>query len=331
MKRFLFITIDTEEDVWGGYTVKNPSLENIKNIYLVQKIFEKYNAIPTYLINYPVAIDDYSVKLFSYLFDNNKCDIGTHCHPWNTPPYFNGGDLEYNSLMRNLPEELIEKKMIQLHSKIVDNFNLTPTVFRAGRWGVGDNVIRVIKKLSYSIDTSLIPNIDMENCIGSEIYIKSILPKGMYEGNRVCHKVGKCNDCSEKNICIVELPVTVGFLQKNFRLCYSLRTYLMREFPKQFRLIGMLDCLRLLNFRTLEPEISSLEDMVKLSKVVMNNGHKFLNMSFHSTSLLPGKSPFVKNGKDLELFLDKIDKYLNFISLENVKCIGMSRSMEVLS
>lgn len=57
--------------------------------------------------------------------------------------------------MCNLPEVLILDKMTQLHNVIIKNFQFTPTVFRAGRWGVGPNVIRTIKMMRYQIDTSL--------------------------------------------------------------------------------------------------------------------------------------------------------------------------------
>ena len=68
MDRVLFITIDTEEDLWGGYSEKNPPVRNIENIPLIQEVFDKYSAIPTYLLNYPVATNEYAIGLFKDLF-----------------------------------------------------------------------------------------------------------------------------------------------------------------------------------------------------------------------------------------------------------------------
>lgn len=86
MQRYLFITIDTEEDEWGNFSNQDPQLRNIYNIPMLQDIFNKYNAVPTYLINYPVATSMDSVKILKNIYDEEKCEIGTHCHPWNTPP-----------------------------------------------------------------------------------------------------------------------------------------------------------------------------------------------------------------------------------------------------
>jgi hypothetical protein len=53
--------------------------------------------------------------------------------------------------------------------------------------------------------------------------------------------------------------------------------------------------------------------MITLSKVMIRNNIKYLNLSFHSTTLLPGKSPFVKNDEDLEQFYLKIEKLLEYL------------------
>lgn len=329
MRHYLFITIDTEEDLWGGYAVKHPPVVNMQKINLLQEIFEKNKAVPTYLINYPVATDAYSIEVLNDLLRQKKCDLGSHCHPWNTPPFHDDGDMEYNSFMCNLSSELVLKKMIQLHNIIKKNFQFAPIVFRAGRWGIGENVIKAIKELGYKIDSSITPFISWEDSYGPKMYMKTNATIGLEGLDKLCNKAE--NTIRWKSNSIVEIPPTIGFLQNNFKLCHRVRTFFMNRFSKRLHFIGILDRLRLLNFRMLSPETSSFEDMVKLSKAMMSNGHRFLNMSFHSTSLLAGCSPFVKNEEELKIFLTKIDRYLKLMAKENVTCIGMSRAIEVLA
>lgn len=331
MGHYLFISIDTEEDLWGGYTVKNPPLENIKNIHLLQEIFDKYAAIPTYLINYPVATDCYSIELLKALLRENRCDIGAHCHPWNNPPFADEEDSEYSSFMCNLPYEIILKKLTELHSAIVENLNFTPIVFRAGRWGVGEKVIKVIQKLGYKIDTSVTPYISWEDCNGPKMYRKTNTPYGLSGMVEMCNEIGKCSSCFKKGSCVVEIPPTMGFLQKNSRFCHTVSTMVLRnKIFRTFHVSGILDRLGLVNFRVLSPETSTLDAMVNISKAMMNKGHLFLNMSFHSTSLLPGMSPFVRNNSELKSFLVKIDKYLQIMKKENIAFLGMSKAIEVI-
>ena len=134
------------------------------------------------------------------------------------------------------------------------------------------------------------------------------------------------NNCES----IIEIPPTIGFLQSHSLLCYKVKLFLSRNPYNKFRILNLLNRLHLLNFRWLSPETSTLDDMIKLSDILISKGHRFLNMFFHSTSLLPGCSPFVHDKSDLNNFIRKIDCYLKHMSDNGVNCIGLSRGLRVL-
>ncbi len=329
MQNYLVITIDTEEDDWGNYNCQDASVENINNIKLLQNIFNKYNATPTYLINYPVATNEVSVKILKKYHIDNLCDIGVHCHPWNTPPFTEEFNAK-NSFMCNLPDELVYIKMSNLLRAIKNNFNTLPISFRAGRWGFGPNIAKIIRDLGLKIDTSITPFCNWNKYLGPVFDLTDNVAYGFNENRILCRKAANCSSCLKEKECILQLPPTVGFLQSNFKLCHNVRE-IFKEKPYSWtKLLGILDRARILNYRWLSPEMASCEDMINLSRVMMGKGYRFLNMSFHSTSLLPGKSPFVKTDQDLVLFLDKIDRYLKFALSENIKCIKLSAVHEVI-
>src|ERR671922_839019 len=83
----LFITIDTEEDEWGEYQSSGHHVENVKQLSRLQEIFDHYGAVPTYLVTYPVVKNGHARELLGNILSRNRCEIGTHCHPWNTPPF----------------------------------------------------------------------------------------------------------------------------------------------------------------------------------------------------------------------------------------------------
>ena len=329
MKKYLFITIDTEEDLWGNYNVKNPPVENIKNLYKLQEIFEKYSAVPTYLMNYPVAKNKEAVRILKKLHEQKKCEIGTHCHPWNTPPYEEDPN-EYNSFLCNLPEDLIKAKLDNLHNLIAENFSALPTTFRAGRWGFGITVEKAICRLGYKIDTSITPYCDWGNYSGPVFDSVRNFPHGLHQMKAHCLKDENCFKCNKFSYCILEIPPSIGFLQDNFLLANKFRNILKNKPYEKLRLIGILERLRLLNFRFLSPELSGCGDMVKLIEAMIRNGYRFFNMFFHSTSLLPGNSPFVTNQRDLYLFLSKIDRFLAFATKHHIACVGTSKAIEIL-
>lgn len=53
----LVITIDAEEDQWGPASSGTTSVTNIQQIPSLQKVFDEYGVVPTYLLTYPVAQD----------------------------------------------------------------------------------------------------------------------------------------------------------------------------------------------------------------------------------------------------------------------------------
>jgi len=237
-------------------------------------------------------------------YDDGRCEIGTHCHPWNTPPYEEEIN-EFNSMMCNLPSELVEKKMERLHFAIVDHLNLSPICFRAGRWGFDGRVAKIIQNLGYKIDSSISPFVDWSKYFGPD-FSRGHSTSYMFELENMM--------VPSENGILLEVPPTVGFYQKNGRFCYSLREKLRGKPFSRFHLLGILDRLGLLNFRWLSPELSSGPDMIRLAKQFIRSGHRFLNVSFHSTSMLPGKGPFVESETALKQFMSDIEMFLEYAS-----------------
>ena len=83
----LIVTIDTEGDnQWDYQSRKQVNLDNIKKIPYLQKLFDKYNVRPVYLVSYPVARDAESTGIIKQILKDKKCEVGGHFHPWSTPP-----------------------------------------------------------------------------------------------------------------------------------------------------------------------------------------------------------------------------------------------------
>ncbi len=329
MERWLFITIDTEEDEWGSYGTRHPAVENLKNIRLLQDILRKHDAVPTYLIDYPVATDGYGIRLLRSMMENGQCDIGTHCHPWNTPPYVEAPG-KHNSLLCNLPENLVGEKLQNVHDAIVKNFGIRPLVFRAGRWGIGRAVLESLQKLGYEIDTSIRPFTPGQGLTRTAPVLLSNSPFWM-EAEGGCGETAAGSGCRNPGARrLMEIPPSIGFLQKDFERCYRIRRSL-RSYWAGRCVALLLKGARIINPVWLSPEYcGSSSEMIALTKSMIRNGHTILNLFFHSTTLLPGKTPYVRTQGDLRSFLKKIDEYLAFASRENIRCIGMSGARDLV-
>jgi len=318
MSTKVFITIDTEEDLWGEYKSTHNPVDNIACLPTLQALLDRFNAVPTYLINWPVVKDKSASYILQEILERGRCEIGTHCHPWNTPPIEEKIN-NHNSMICNLPYKLIEEKLETLHETIIDRFKVKPISFRAGRWGFDSKVAKVIHKLGYLVDTSVTPFFDWGEDGGADFSDASTFAY-WFDPDNVLRM--------QADGSLLEVPPTIGFLQKNFKLWGSVRKWILNRPLSRYHFLGILDRLRIINRRWLSPELSSGPDMILLSKKFVQMGHRFLNMSFHSTSLIPGKTPFVRNQQQLEKFLCDIEMFLQFAVDQGMTFLPLSGALE---
>jgi len=316
----LVITIDTEEDNWGMYHPTGHSVENLGKIPFLQDLFDEFRMAPTYLITYPVATDDGSVAMLKCILDAGRCEIGMHCHPWNTPPFEEELN-ETNSMLCNLPLDLQYEKMKELHDVIKRNFHVEPKTFRAGRWGYDRGVAQNLQKLGYRVDTSVMPFTDWSSQQGPDF-------------SRVFPRPFKylSDDFRQEATdgCLIEVPATVGYLQNNFDLCNRMWELAGRGRLRNLRLRSILGRLNLLNKVYLSPEASDSRNMINLAEVMMKQGCGIMNLFFHSTSLKAGLSPFVKTEDEEKRFLGRIRNFLAFARSAGIEGIKLSDTIHIV-
>ena len=312
----LYITIDTEEDDWGVYDRSVYNLTNILQIPHLQNLFDRYDAKPTYLLSYPVVKNPAAVRIFDKINRTGRCELGAHCHPWNTPPYAerNAGE----SMLINLQEDMVGQKLTTLHNMIWDRFGMKAKAFRAGRYGFGPSVARSIKELGYLVDSSVTPMSDWTSYGGPDFFNAPTEPF-RFQPSRILEK--------DPHGELLEVPVSTGFLQRDRRLCSIFYKRLRKGAFSHFRFLGLLDHLRLLNFRWLSPEMSSSNDMIFLADTLVRQGCTTLNLTFHSPSLLSGKSPFVRTEAERDGFIGKIEAFLDYAKLKDFVFATLSEAV----
>lgn len=310
----LVVTVDTEEDNWDRYSTHENQVENIERIVPLQRLFDELDVKPTYLVTYPVATNARSVKILGKIMEEGKCEIGMHCHPWNTPP-FDGKPFirKQDTVLCNLSETLVYQKMSTLHESISRNFGVAPVSFRAGRWGLGPVVVRSLLRLGYRFDSSVTPFVNWQDCHGPDF--SKLKPDLFRFGWDCCF--------GRENRKLLEIPVTIGFLQLNFPISKELMRAADSKWGRKLKLYAILSRLGVLNRVWLSPELSDVESMIKLAWRMRRNNCPYLNMTFHSTSLLGGNNSFVKINEEKNFF-KKIKDFLLFC--RNSGCTSLSLS-----
>jgi hypothetical protein len=314
----LIVTIDTEEDSWGYTHRPEYSVENIKQIPFVQQIFDEYGALPTYLITYPVATNEASVALLREIAESGRGEIGTHCHPWSTPP-FEEEMTERNSMLCHLPPDLTYRKIETLHNAITKHFPYRPTSFRSGRWGYGPGVAAALDRLGYKVDTSVTALTDWSASKGPDF--SHYFPDPYYFNPEAI-------DRAEPTGRLLQVPATVGFLQPDFRRANALFTRL-RAFPA-LHLVGIFDRLGWCNKVTLSPEQSSGEQMIALLRTLIRKKMPLAHLFFHSPTFSPGLTSFVRTEADRVDFFNRIRAVLQFAKEAGLKPLRLSDAPTVI-
>lgn len=289
------VTVDTECDMPNWKPKKIPTLDNIKELLKLHKLFNKYNIRPTYLITYPVATNPTTIEILRTLYKQKNCEIGAHFHPWTTPPIDNE-EIEQVTFPFQLDQKIHEIKLLNLTNSIKKSFNINPISYRAGRFGFDVVGLKIIEDLGYKVDTSII---SLTNW-GVNFNNGSLEPYFIDYNNLL--KPG--------NSKILEVPVTIDInLPQKIKKYYS-------KLPEKIK--GGMSLLGIKR-KWLRPSISSSKDMIKMSNKLIKNKIPVLNMMFHSNELNINTSPFNKTKTKLDMYYNNLEEFFKFITKNNIE------------
>lgn len=314
------VTIDTEEDNWDTFRVEGATVRNVENLPLLQEVFDRYGARPTYLVNHAPLVNAASVEVLAELAARGGVEIGAHCHPWNTPPDARAG--ADHSMMCNLPVELNRAKIREITRRVREELGVESAAFRSGRWGFGPTVAEALAAEGYRVDCSVSPFMDWSKLGGPDY---GMVPNQPYRFDPEAPLVPNPDGL------MLELPTTVGFLRGHQGRRQRLRRWLERGRLAGYRMVGILDRGGLLTRRWLSPEHASSQEMIRLADHLRRQGRDFLSLTFHSGNMLPGATPFVRTEADRERFLGRCAEFLAFLDSEGYTFATVSEAAEALS
>lgn len=279
--RFMLI-IDTEEEFdWDApFSRDSRSVTISAAMDRAQIYFTDAGIKPLWAVDYPVIDDPRAGAVLSRWQAEGRADIGAHCHPWVTPPYVEDVN-EFNSFAGNLPERLERLKIAALRDRIAEVTGKAPVAFRAGRYGIGPNTGRILRDLGFRIDTSVRSRFDYRVQHGPDF---SRLPLSPW-------RAGPDGG-------LTELPLSTAYTGPLGRWGGSLQPVAGRV-PSMGSALARTGLFRRI---PLTPEgVTPREAMAAVDRLV-RDGLRLLTFSFHSPSLAPGHTPYVRNERDLRAF-----------------------------
>jgi hypothetical protein len=292
----LAVVIDTEEEFdWAQPLARaNVAVTNIARQPRAQDLFRPRGVVPTYVVDHPVVADAGSAAVMRGFAERGEALIGAHLHPWVTPP-----DQEAvtpaNSYAGNLPAALERAKLERLTDAIETATGVRPRVYKAGRYGFGPHTARLLADLGYQVDSSMVARSAFTADGGPDYTALPAAPAWLTGPGA-----------------LLELPLTAGFAGVARAAGATAFPRLSAPWASRLRIPGVLARSRLLEKIRLSPEGTTLAEMKRLTTALLADGQRVFCLAYHSSTLLPGGSPYARTPADVTAFLDRIAGYLDF-------------------
>ncbi len=278
----------------GGPTRQAIGVRSASHQQRAQKIYDRFGVRPTYALDYPVSSNRDGYEPIRDIYESGGCLVGAHLQPWDTPP-FTEFQSDLNSFPGNLPSELEAAKLANLTNTIEANLNVRPRIYKAGRYGVGAATTDILRELGYEIDVSVQPGTNLSHSFGPDF-----------------SRCGADPYWSDGEPRLLEIPLSIGYAGLLGDYGKPLRKVLGRPRIEALHFPGLFARLRLLERITLTPEGVTLGEQKRLARAMLRRGHRVFHLTYHSPSLLPGNTPYVRSERDLGQFLDRIKGFLEF-------------------
>ena len=308
--RRVAVFVDTEEEFdWSKpHSREERSTQAGESLPIVHRRLRGYGVDPVYLLDHPIATDPRCVATLREFQERGECAIGTQLHPWVNPPFEEEVNAA-NSFPGNLPIELERAKLTRLTDTIEAAFSRRPEVYRAGRYGVGPNTADLLAELGYRVDVSVRTLFDYSEEGGPDFSRMRPFP----------YRIGGDG--------LVEVPLTaayVGALRGNGSDLYQAA-------GRVPRLRGLLARSRLLNRVALTPEGMPLAEVIEAIDRLLDDGLQLFSISFHSPSVEPGNTPYVRDRNDLDRFYAWWDGVFEHFGRRGIAPASMSEVQAALA
>ncbi len=286
----VFVDVEEEFDWRAPLDTRNRATTAMGAFPDAHRRFAERGVALACMVDHPIATDPAAVEILKRVVEDGRSQIGTQLHAWVNPPFEEDATAEA-SYAGNLTRALEAAKLDTLTKAITTAFGRPPRAYRAGRYGIGPRTFALLSALGYRIDSSIRPGYDYRADGGPD-----------FSG---------ADAHAYRNGHIVELPLTTiftGYARRGGSRLYRVLGHL----PKGRGLVARAG---LLSRVALTPEDMPIEAALDAVAVAAGEGVRLLNLSFHSPSLAPGHTPYVRDAADLKRFhawwtamLDELDR-----------------------
>lgn len=302
------VFVDTEEEFdWRApFSRDGHGVSAVAAIPAAHARFADRGIPIVYLADYPVVCDERAVDVLRGVMADGQSEVGTQLHAWVNPP-FEEALSPRNSYVGNLAEGLEAAKIDALTARITNAFGKRPRVYRAGRYGIGPATLRLLATRGYQLDSSMRARYDYRQ-----------------DGGPDFAAIGNAAFRCGPDGALIELPLTTVYTGRLRRLGEPLFR-LLRRVPKGRAVAARSG---LISRVSLTPEGMPIADALEAVRIAIGEGERVLNFAFHSPSLVPGNTPYVRDARDLAAFHGWWDQVLALLEARGARPVTIDALLD---
>jgi hypothetical protein len=290
----LLVTIDTEGDnLWQQ--PEQASTRNTAFLPRFQRLCEDYGLRPTWLVNHEMACDRSFMRFGRELLRRGSAEIGMHLHAWDSPPLQPLTDAEHRHqpYLVDYTEEVMAAKVAHLSELLRDRFEGEIVSHRAGRWAMDARYARLLLQHGFRVDCSVTPGVDWSTSPGAPAGrggsdYRRFAPHPYWMNVDAIDQAGPSG--------LLEVPVSIR------------PSVIQAQVPWAYRWRGV----RRLAWRLapplhwMYPNSRNRRSLHRLVRQAIEERWPCLQMVLHSSDLMPGGSPWIRDAQALERLYDDL-------------------------
>lgn len=299
-KPAFLVTIDTGGDnLWAK--PRKITTENARYLFRFQVLCESFGVKPTYLTNWEMANCPIFRAFGGDLQSQNTGEIGMHLHAWNSPPLLplTADDHAHQPYLFEFPEQPLCQKIHVLTECLEQTFQAKMISHHAGRWGFNGVYAKALIDHGYHVDCSVTPHMSWSKYLGA--------PDGTggpdftdFPENAYFLDPNDIRRPGQSPLLEVLLTVTTPHLSHFARVLQPIlqnagpfgRRVARHFFPQYARMV---------------PNGRNRQVLLALLQAAVQDRRDFVQLTLHSSELMPGASPNFPTPGSIEKLYNDLD------------------------
>lgn len=286
----LVFSVDVEEEglFSGRYAATGNGVSNVGALSRLKFLTSEFGMPLTLLCTWPVLSDPGCARLLRRWQDELGAEIGCHLHPWNTTPLDQPQSVAWTA-SEDMPVELLDAKLGSLVRACAEVSGRAPLSFRMGRFDLGPKVRELLPMHGIRVDSSMVP---LRFVAGLPDYFR--MPADPFPL--------PCGGGRE----LTEAPLTVVPVLRGLdTAAYALAGLLPQPLGD-----GLLTSFRKIAAAGTQPAWYPLASMKLGTRLHLARGGRVLHMFLHSSELMPGATPHLRNEAAVEHLVTRVRLFI---------------------